>query len=616
MIQNFTNNTNYYFTVLDVAQGLSTITFNNETKEAYIVDFGSAWNGARIINFLRDNQIKNVNLSVTHYDEDHFGSFAQVVKTLFEDKNIAVKKIFLPYTSKLSDYKIQKSINEVYDVLLKDSLKENKKLKNERNFSKEELSLIVDHAKKTQNIGGVYKNKENQQKYYQERVTKIQKGYPSLKNIKDYDNINIEEFLIHEYVKSFSQKKGFSYRQAVYKEYINLASKDIKNGLDENETKIKRANKFKKDLSNAIKKELLEDKTNVRKIIENIEIQEKNVDVKKMKVFSWMEDWMLQLKPSTYLNLLKTDEAKEKNLQVHDYDTENNRSLQHVLLIGKENEPQHIAYIPGDIEEKMEILVENNLNKKRKTFNPKYKEISDVMRNTEVMVLAHHGSETSNIPVFMNFINPDLALSSSYSAIHGHPSERVIELLNDKNIPYLITEDSGDVVTLFKDDKVFIKTERLNEEFSKIITRENKKIEDIKTRLLDRLSKENKISTSLTEDELYKLSKEQLIQQIEYQKFFSNIEKNINEREFFSEQTMTEIKLSHPSIEQLSIEYTNELYDLKVFEKLHKDGIELTKDLSYFKLFIKDGGVLRFSEDEEKVNEIAEFSKDEVSKRK
>ncbi|MBQ9328400.1 MAG: hypothetical protein IJ225_07680 [Solobacterium sp.] len=69
--------------------------------------------------------------------------------------------------------------------------------------------------------------------------------------------------------------------------------------------------------------------------------------------------------------------------------------------------------------------------------------------NVDLLKVAHHGSKTSSSGSFLDAIHPLYAfISSGPWSIYHHPSNEVIERLNDRRIPYLVTREDGDLMIL------------------------------------------------------------------------------------------------------------------------------------------------------------------------
>ena len=75
-----------------------------------------------------------------------------------------------------------------------------------------------------------------------------------------------------------------------------------------------------------------------------------------------------------------------------------------------------------------------------------------VLRNGEdlkshVMKIAHHGSNTSSIPQFIEKIDPDFAvISVGKNNRYSHPGDKTLELLESKGVQYYRTDRHGAVV--------------------------------------------------------------------------------------------------------------------------------------------------------------------------
>lgn len=101
----------------------------------------------------------------------------------------------------------------------------------------------------------------------------------------------------------------------------------------------------------------------------------------------------------------------------------------------------------GDIEEIAE-----------KAILSKYVSKQEVL-NADILKVAHHGSKTSSIKEFIN------AVSSKYAVIgvgkdnkFGHPSEKTLETLNDKNVKIYRTDISGEIMIIIDGDSVKVKS--------------------------------------------------------------------------------------------------------------------------------------------------------------
>lgn len=81
--------------------------------------------------------------------------------------------------------------------------------------------------------------------------------------------------------------------------------------------------------------------------------------------------------------------------------------------------------------------------------------------NIDVLKVGHHGSKTSTGISFLNATSPRLALISvGQDNNFGHPNQEVLKKLENKNIPYLMTKDSG-TITVFPNTEVIIEDKKL-----------------------------------------------------------------------------------------------------------------------------------------------------------
>lgn len=99
----------------------------------------------------------------------------------------------------------------------------------------------------------------------------------------------------------------------------------------------------------------------------------------------------------------------------------------------------------GDIEEIAE-----------KAILSKYVNKQELLK-ADILKVAHHGSKTSSIKEFINAVTP------KYSVIgvgkdnkFGHPSEKTLETLNDKNVKIYRTDISGEIMIITDGNKVRI----------------------------------------------------------------------------------------------------------------------------------------------------------------
>ena len=68
------------------------------------------------------------------------------------------------------------------------------------------------------------------------------------------------------------------------------------------------------------------------------------------------------------------------------------------------------------------------------------------LEQLDIYKVAHHGSKYSNSKAFLETLNPTYAIvSAGRNNIYGHPSQELIEILNDLQIPLLSTQDYGSI---------------------------------------------------------------------------------------------------------------------------------------------------------------------------
>ncbi len=101
----------------------------------------------------------------------------------------------------------------------------------------------------------------------------------------------------------------------------------------------------------------------------------------------------------------------------------------------------------GDIEEIAE-----------KAILSKYVNKQEVL-NADILKVAHHGSKTSSIKEFINAVNPKYAvIGVGKDNKFGHPSEKTLETLNNKNVKVYRTDISGEIMIIIDGDSVKVKS--------------------------------------------------------------------------------------------------------------------------------------------------------------
>ncbi|MEA2022311.1 MAG: ComEC/Rec2 family competence protein, partial [Candidatus Caldatribacteriota bacterium] len=98
----------------------------------------------------------------------------------------------------------------------------------------------------------------------------------------------------------------------------------------------------------------------------------------------------------------------------------------------------------GDVEEEAEIIMLSWGN----------------ILKSDVLKVGHHGSSTSTNLNFLNKVNPVIAVISTGKNNFGHPSDKVINRLENKDIKVFRTDLNGTVVIETDGDDYFVKTSR------------------------------------------------------------------------------------------------------------------------------------------------------------
>ena len=99
----------------------------------------------------------------------------------------------------------------------------------------------------------------------------------------------------------------------------------------------------------------------------------------------------------------------------------------------------------GDIEEIAE-----------KAILSKYINKQELLK-ADILKVAHHGSKTSSIKEFINAVSPKYAvIGVGKDNKFGHPSEKTLETLNDKNVKIYRTDISGEIMIITDGNKVRI----------------------------------------------------------------------------------------------------------------------------------------------------------------
>lgn len=74
----------------------------------------------------------------------------------------------------------------------------------------------------------------------------------------------------------------------------------------------------------------------------------------------------------------------------------------------------------------------------------------------QVLKVGHHGSRTSTSRIFLEKVNPEVAIvSAGKNNRYGHPHKEVLELLSQMNVPYLGTYQKGTITLKTNGVKLF-----------------------------------------------------------------------------------------------------------------------------------------------------------------
>lgn len=68
-----------------------------------------------------------------------------------------------------------------------------------------------------------------------------------------------------------------------------------------------------------------------------------------------------------------------------------------------------------------------------------------VPRNIRILLLGHHGSQTSTSVELIQWAQPRTAIASARKSKYGHPHWKVLKKLKKHGIPVLTTENQGDI---------------------------------------------------------------------------------------------------------------------------------------------------------------------------
>jgi competence protein ComEC len=77
---------------------------------------------------------------------------------------------------------------------------------------------------------------------------------------------------------------------------------------------------------------------------------------------------------------------------------------------------------------------------------------------SDILKISHHGSSNSSSLEFLEKVNPIITIISTGKNNFGHPSEKIIERLKDKNIPVYRTDQNGTVIIRTNGQEYWVKT--------------------------------------------------------------------------------------------------------------------------------------------------------------
>ena len=76
---------------------------------------------------------------------------------------------------------------------------------------------------------------------------------------------------------------------------------------------------------------------------------------------------------------------------------------------------------------------------------------NDLLNQTDILKVGHHCSRTATGDMFLSTVSPTLAICSCEEGNKfGHPHSETIEKLENANVQYLITYQTGNIVFKFK----------------------------------------------------------------------------------------------------------------------------------------------------------------------
>jgi len=77
---------------------------------------------------------------------------------------------------------------------------------------------------------------------------------------------------------------------------------------------------------------------------------------------------------------------------------------------------------------------------------------------SDILKVGHHGSATSSNLEFLNKVDPSIAVITVGKNHFGHPSQKIIERLEDKNIQIYRTDEDGTIIIRTNGQEYWIRT--------------------------------------------------------------------------------------------------------------------------------------------------------------
>lgn len=119
------------------------------------------------------------------------------------------------------------------------------------------------------------------------------------------------------------------------------------------------------------------------------------------------------------------------------YESSNENNYSGVILINYNNKK---ILITGDIESEVENMIVDRLPK------------------IDILIVPHHGSDTSSSNKFVDRVNPDIAIMCYGKNNYGIPSKQVINRYLQHNTDLLSTFNDGEINIMVIDDKIYYNT--------------------------------------------------------------------------------------------------------------------------------------------------------------